>query len=386
MATPIFIGSGFVAKYPEGGGNFWVPLQYILGFREAGIDAYWLELLPGSGDDVLDQSRVATFFARTERMGIGGRAIILYDPDGGGGERHELICPSGLSSDVAWSSMRHGVLINLANSIPAGFRATFAYSVLCDIDPGMMQLWSAEWGMGVGEHDVYLTIGQNIGRPDCPVPTAGVEWHRLWPAVHLPAWPRQSGRGRRYTTVTQWWNGNHGYDVIGGELYDHNKRNSFLEFTDMPRLSELALELAANITPDEVEDRDHLTARGWRLVPPHQVARSPLDYRRYIQSSRGEFGCAKPSCVKLSPGWISDRTICYLASGRPCVVQETGAGRHLPQSRGLQFFTTPDEAVEALRAVERDYDRASREARGLAEEFFATAVVVPKLVDIIGLS
>jgi hypothetical protein len=273
-----------------------------------------------------------------------------------------------------------------ANSVPKRHRADFARAVLYDGDPGMMQLWSIQWGMGVGEHDAYLTVGKRIGEPDCPIPTLGVAWQHIWPAVHLPQWPSTPASGTRYTTITQWWNGNSRYDVIDGEIYDHNKRNGFLSFIDMPLLTGLEMELAANITPGETEDRALLAANRWRLVHPHNVAGDPWSYRRYIQASRGEFSCAKPSYVKTAPGWMSDRTVCYLASGRPCVVQATGAESYLPRSLGLQFFHTKAEAAEALRAVECDYQRAAHEARRLAEDIFATDVIIPQLINILGLS
>jgi hypothetical protein len=386
VRASVFVGSRFVAKYPEGGGNFWVPLQYVLGFLGAGVDAYWLEFLLGTGDAERDRHRIATFFAHTERMGIGARAVLLYIPEDCDGGRQELHSPAGRSAGEISARMRHGILINLASSIPSQCRAEFAFTVLYDIDPGMFQLWSTQSRMGVGEHDLHCTVGQSIGRPECRVPTSGVDWRPLWPLVHLPSWPRQVTAGRRYTTVTQWWNGGSICDIIDGELYEHSKRATFLEFADIPGLSSLELELAANITPGEVEDRALLAGMGWRLVHPHEVAGTPWQYRHYIQSSRGEFSCAKPSVIKTTPGWISDRTICYLASGRPCVVQAAGAERHLPQSLGLQFFNDKPEAVEALRAVERDYERACREARRLAEAFFATAVVIPKIMKMVGLS
>ncbi len=384
--APIFVGSGFVAQYPKGGGNFWVPLQYVLGLRRLGIDAYWLELLSGTGDAARDRNLIARFVAGTKRLGIADRVLVLYMPDGRESERQEWNYPPSARLREIAARMRDGVLLNLCNSIPAHCRRGFAQSVLYDIDPGMLQLWSTQWSMGVGEHDLYFTVGQSIGRPECPAPTLGVNWHRVWPIVDLPAWPRQFTEGRRYSTITQWWNGDHKYDILGGELYDHNKRTSFLEFVEMPRLSGLELELAANITAEEVEDRALLAENGWRLVQPHDVAGTPWSYRRYIQASRGEFSCAKPSFVKLTPGWISDRTVCYLATGRPCVVQAAGAERHLPRSLGLQFFTTKSEAAEALRSVEKDYERACREARRLAEEFFAAGVVIPRVLEILGVS
>jgi hypothetical protein len=385
VSTPVFVGSRFVANYPQGGGTFWVPLQYVLGLRQHAIDAFWLELLPGEGNASEDRKRITCFLARTERLGLGGRALVLYLPDGLEGDRQELISPKVPPAEII-ARMRQGLLLNLANGIPKRHRADFASTVLYDIDPGMMQLWSTQWGMGVGEHDAYLTIGQRIGEPECPIPAVGVKWHRTWPTVYLPEWPSASDRGARYTTITQWWNGSSRYDIIDGETYDHNKRNSFLSFIDVPLITGLEMELAANITRGETDDRAILAANSWGLVHPHNIASDPWSYRVYIQGSRGEFSCAKPSFVKTAPGWISDRTVCYLASGRPCIVQATGAESYLPRSLGLQFFSTKAEAIEALCAVEGNYARAAHDARRLAEEIFATDIVIPRLIDILDLS
>ena len=113
---------------------------------------------------------------------------------------------------------------------------------------------------------------------------------------------------------------------------------------------------------------------------PAEVAGTPEAFRRYVQGSRGELSAAKLAYVKARPGWVSDRTICYLASGRPCVVEATGAERHLPPSPGLRFFRSLDEAADALRAVEADYAAAARAARRLAEEVFSAEVVLPALL------
>jgi hypothetical protein len=314
--------------------------------------------------------RVDVRFGRRGRHGIEPARLVVADPLG--------------AADIQ-AAMRAGVLLNFNNQIPRACRTAFARTVLYDIDPGMLQLWSRQTDMGIGEHDLYVTIGQSIGESDCSVPDCGVFWHRVWPAVHLPAWPVQQAEGARYTTVTHWWNGNRGYDIFDGELYEHNKRTTFLEYLDLPSRAGLELELAAYITPGEVEDRLALQQHGWRLVEPRRVAGTPWAFRSYVQSSRGEFSCAKPSVLKASPGWVSDRTICYLASGRPCVVQDAGARRHLPDTLGLQSFATQDEAAEALRAAERDRERASRDARMLAEELFSTRVVIPKLIEITGI-
>jgi hypothetical protein len=182
--------------------------------------------------------------------------------------------------------------------------------------------------------------------------------------------------------VTQWWNKS--WVVLDGEVLDGNKRNGFLEFVDLPRRVSVPLELAANIHPSETEDLALLRWRGWHLVDPAEVADTPQAFRFYVQSSRGEFSCAKPAYVRLRPGWVSDRTLCYLASGRPCAVQDTGAEHLLPPCRGLRFFRTLEEAAEALHEVETDYVAAARAARHLAEEVFATSIVLPQLLKVVG--
>jgi hypothetical protein len=289
----------------------------------------------------------------------------------------------GANGDAFGARIRDALLLNLAGSLPADLRADFARTVLFDVDPGPFQLWAGEFDLGVGTHDVHLTIGMNLGAADSPIPLAGVPWQRVWPAVHLPAWPDQGGvGGERYTTVTQWWTNQ--YAFLRGDTYDCNKRPGFVELIDLPAFTPVSLELAANLHPGETEDRALLARHGWRLADPAVVAGTPGAFRRYVQGSRGEFSCAKPAYVKARPGWVSDRTVCYLASGRPCVVQATGAEHHLPASAGLHFFHTRDQAVAALRAVEADYGAACRAARALAEEVFATRVVLPKLLRAAG--
>src|SRR4051794_3784472 len=136
VSTPVFVGSGFVAKYPQGGGNFWVPLQYFLGLRQHAIDAFWLELLSATGNESEDRNRISIFFARAERLGLEGRALVLYLPEGPDSDRQELISPTIPAAEIA-ARMRQGLLLNFANSIPKRHRAGFARAILYDIDPGM---------------------------------------------------------------------------------------------------------------------------------------------------------------------------------------------------------------------------------------------------------
>jgi hypothetical protein len=380
---PVFVGSAFVAKYPTGGGNFWVPLQYLLGLRALGVEAYWLELLWPQADAARARRFLSAFQRHVEALGVADWVTVVFfpynerdDPPG----REEAF---GARAYDVWTRTHAGLLLNLAHSVPASLRGRFGRTALFDIDPGPFQLWAGDTDLGVGSHDAYLTIGQNLGAPDCPVPLGDVPWQRVWPAVHLPAWPVQPAlQAARYTTVTQWWSD--AWTVLGDEVIEGHKRTSFLRVLELPRRGPVPLELAANIHPEETEDRKLLTREGWHLADPALVTGTPEAFRRYVQQSRGEFACAKPSYVRTRPGWVSDRTVCYLASGRPCVVEATGVENHLPSSAGLRFFRTLDEAAECLRAVERDYAAAARAARELAEEVFATRAVLPTILKAAG--
>jgi len=383
VPDPVFVGSAFVAKYPEGGGNFWVPLQWLLGLRAAGRDAWWLEVVWGGGAPARARGFVDGFLRKAAALGVGDRVAVLFLPDGGRDDPPGRIEHLGALDAGAWRARAaHGLLLNLANSVTAPLRQAFARTVLLDVDPGPFQLWARDSDLGVGAHDVHVTIGQHLGAPDSPVPLGGVRWERTWPTVHLPAWPAQPPAPGRWTTVTQWWSGQ--YAVVDGETYDCNKRSGFLRVIDLPRRSGLPLELAANVHPGETEDRALLARHGWTLVDPAVVAGTPEDFRAYVQRSRGELSAAKPAYVRARAGWVSDRTICYLASGRPGVVEATGAEAHLPASPGLRFFTDAAGAADALAAVEADWVAAARAARALAEEVFATSVVVPALLRTVG--
>jgi hypothetical protein len=388
MRDVVFIGTAFVAKYPTGGGSFWVPVQYLLGLRALGIEAYWIDLVWAASDGDVDRARgqVARLLAQAGELGVaewaGAVVCVGSEADVSPPRREERF---GAADGDVWARARDGLLLNVANSVPASLRSRFGRTALFDVDPGQFQLWAREVDLGVGSHDAYVTIGQNLGADDCPVPLDGVPWQRVWPVVHLPAWPVvDSPIDGRYTTVTQWWS-ERTWTVLGDEVIDGSKRTSFLRVLDLPGRVPVALELAANIHPGETDDLRRLDAHGWHRADPAVVAVSPGAFRRYVQGSRGEFSCAKPSYVRTRPGWISDRSVCYLASGRPCVVEATGAERHLPDSPALRFFRTEDEAAEQLRAIERDYGAATRAARALAEEVFATRVVVPQLLEATGL-
>ncbi|MFN8643257.1 MAG: hypothetical protein U0802_16950 [Candidatus Binatia bacterium] len=248
-----------------------------------------------------------------------------------------------------------------------------------DLDPGFTQIWHAGYGadMNLAGHDAHFTVGLNVGRPDCPVPTVGLRWHPLLPPVVLDEWLPIGERRDAYTTVADW----RGYSPIEWRgVWYRQKADELTRIIDLPRRVPVPLELCLAIHPDEPA-LPQLRAGGWRLADPAVEAADVDVYRRYLRRSRGELSVAKHGYVVGNTGWVSDRTACYLAAGRPAVVQDTGAGPHLPLGEGLLTFADADGAIAALAALERDYDRHADAARRLAAAHFEARTVLRRLLD-----
>lgn len=248
---------------------------------------------------------------------------------------------------------------------------------LVDLDPLFTQIgrFAAE---SLAEHHVCFTYGTNIGRPECPIPTAGRSWHPTVPPVVLDLWPyrRQRDANAAFTTVASW--SAYGAVEHAGERYGQ-KDVEFERVSDLPARTSVPLELALAGAGRSVQAR--LRAAGWRLCDAHDVSVAVEAYRAYVIGSLGEFSVAKEGYVKTRSGWISDRSVCYLAAGRPVIVQDTGIGRWLRTGCGLLVFSTVDEAAAALDSVQRDYARHSRAAHSLACSVFSHDIVLPPLIE-----
>jgi hypothetical protein len=86
-------------------------------------------------------------------------------------------------------------------------------------------------------------------------------------------------------------------------------------------------------------------------------------------------------CLATRSGWFSDRTECYLASGRPALVQDTGWSAHLAHGVGLLPFSSPDEALAGIDRINRDYAAHARQAREIAAEYFDASRVLTRLLE-----
>src|SRR5213594_2820130 len=346
--------------FPQGGGHLWAYLNWALGLRALGCQAIWLEGVVPSTPTRKVQANIAALKRSLAPYGF-AESVALYSSSWGGEPLPPGVAEGCLGLDEACEA---DLLLNLAFGIPPEVVRRFPRTALVDIDLGQTQIWISEKEMDIARHDVYFTIGETVGQPGALFPDCGLTWCYTPPAVFLPAWPvTPADSAAPYTTVTTWWGG---WMVFRGESYGNRKRDGFFPFLELPRHTTVPLELAVSyVEPDLAMLRD----QGWRVSDAHTVAATPWDYQRYIQASRGEFSCAKPSCVRLQNAWLSDRTLCYLASGKPAVVQHTGPSLFLPDAAGLFRFRDLEEALRHLETATADYERHSKLARALAEEY-----------------
>ncbi len=361
--------------YPEGGGHLWQCLNWALAFQALGCELIWLEPVSPTIPTHEVQEAAAILKNRLRRYGLSPECLALCSEN-----RRPL--PKGarkgcLDLDAASET---DLLVNQAYYLPREVVGRFRRSALLDVDPGLTQIWMSNGQIKLARHHVYFTTGETVGQAKSLIPDRGLRWHYTPPAVFLPAWPPTLADSTApFTTVSHWYGKE--WVKYAGESYPNNKRNGFWPFLDLPRRTAQSLELALCLDPEEREERLMLQARGWRLRDAEQVASTPWDYQRYIERSRGEFSCCKPSYIRLRTAWIGDRTICYLASAKPCVVQHSGPSSFLPDCSGLFRFRTIEEAARFLEKAISDYERQCRAARALAEEYFDARKVVRGLLE-----
>jgi hypothetical protein len=377
--------AGAIAHHPlGGGGNTWAFLQYVLGFRALGCDTFYVEHIDSAEciDDAWRPSAFATsanaryFQAVCERFGLGGHAALL---DRQGSEH------VGLSRrEVAQVAGETDLFVNLSGRFHfPDVLSKARHRMYVDLDPGFVQIWQEQYGvdMNLGGHEVHVTVGLNLGAPDCPLPTCGIRWQPTLPPVVLAEWSTTAPGGRTYTTIADW----RGYSPVQWHgLWYGQKAEEFVRIIDLPQRAAVALELCLAIHRDE-PDRRRLIEHGWQLTSPRLHAASADSYRTYIMRSRGEFTAVKHGYAAGRTGWFSDRSACYLAAGRPVIMQDTGLAPHIPTGAGLLTFTDVDSAAAALASVESDYARHASAALDFARAHLDARRVLGRLLELVGL-
>jgi hypothetical protein len=346
--------AGIIARYPFGGVT-WCSLMYLLGLRALGHDVFYIE---DTGECVYDPI-------------LNTRAT---DPSYGTSYIHSALEPYGLGdrwSFVNYDGSYHGqsaetvrrycadadLFLNLSGGswFWRDEYARIAKKAFIDSDPAFTQLAIAKaepWYVAFFERfDHLFTFGSNIGTAASSIPVGGFTWHKTWQPVTLEDWQTSASPRNRFTSVMTWQI--ESFTDVGG-----NKDQEFVKYIDLPSKTTQPFELAIN-GPERLL-KDH----GWETVPAMRVSRTPREYRDFIQASRAEFGVAKHTYVATRSGWFSDRTECYLASGRPALVQDTGWTAHLPDGEGLLAFADSEQALAGIEAINADYPRHARARRG----------------------
>ncbi len=376
------IVSGILFWYPLAGVTYQF-LHYLIGLRRLGYDPYYIEdsgrwiYDPRINDTSADASgNVSTVAPILEAYGFADRWAFRGNYPGG-----------------QCYGMTEPQILQLYREADAFMNVTGAQEmreehmacrrrIYVESDPFASQVKVAQGNesmiAALVAHDTLFTFGENIGAPDCDIPLERFTWLPTRQPVVLDLWDHSfSGAGAPYTTITTWHN--EGKNITyRGDTYYWTKDREFEKVIDLPQRKPVPFELAVGVNDKE---RQLLTSHGWRLVDSIGVSRDLDRYRTYIQQSRGEFTVARDQYVRPNTGWSSDRSVCYLAAGRPVITQETGFSKYLPTGKGLFGFRTMDDILAAIDVIESDYEGSCRAAREIAGEYLAAEKVLAKLLQ-----
>jgi hypothetical protein len=374
----VIIFAGALGRFPIGG-HAWTELQYLLGLRELGHDVFFLEEC-GEGswvynwetEETTTDLEYPTDYVRTclDPVGLGERWIYRAGDSCLGMDLEEFreVCA------------RADLFLIRGCAIPL-WRPEYDLPrrrIFIDSDPGFTQFSLASGDSDLTETiarcERLFTIGQLIGTDDCPIPTLGRTWVKTVFPVLLSRWHAVKDSDAEYfTSIMQWQS--YKDAAYKGNRYG-NKASEFPRFIDLPTATRQPFLLA--LTGGQPQE---LASHGWATTVGWVASRTPQNYRDFIRSSRAEFGVAKHGYVKSRGGWFSDRSVCYLASGRPTLVQDTGQSAWLPAGEGLVTFRDRSAALNGVEKINADYDHHCRRARALAEEYFSSDAVLTRLLE-----
>jgi hypothetical protein len=372
MKTTVCL-SASTLNYPKGSGHLWVYLNWALGFLSIGCKVIWLEKIEMGIPEKDLLVYINELKLKLSAFGINHLALWHEDPS-----TNSINIKGCISVEEA--AMQSDILLNQVYGMPGSIVNKFKKKILLDIDPGLLQVWMAKNQIHVADHDFYFTIGETVGKPGSLIPYSGVNWNYIPPCVSLVHWkptkPKPVDPG--FTTISHWSMDE--WEEQDGTIYNNDKRTGFIPYFNLPSLTKVPVELAILFGSD-IKEKGQLEQLGWRVKHSHEVTGTLNDYKSYIQGSLGEFSCVKPSCVVLQNAWLSDRSLCYLASGKPVIVQHTGKSKILPDDAGMFRFRNILEAKKYLEIAVADYDKHCRLARELVEEHFDSKKITAELLS-----
>jgi hypothetical protein len=370
--------AGAIAQRPGRPGHAWVFLSYLRGFRRLGHEVLFIDRL----DSSVPGASAGTALAGSAQARWLGRAM----SQGGFDDRYAALIGDsdqtiGLSRRRLLEELRSSAFLLNVNGFLADeeLLAAAPRRVYLDVDPGFAQIWEAE---GLADsfagHEDFVTVGSNIGAGGCLVPTGERRWITTLPPVVLDCWP-VAPAGSAFTSVGS-WRGPFGPLEHRGVSYGL-RAHEFRRFFELPAQVHAPFEVALEIDPEDARDREALRDGRWTVTDPLKQVASFAAYHRYVRDSMAEISIAKSMYVGTKGGWFSDRSACYLASGKPVIALDTGLRDVLPTGSGLLCFSDLDEAAEAAEEVHANLREHSAAARAIAEEHLDSDVVLGRLLE-----
>jgi hypothetical protein len=379
---------GTLASNPYAG-MAWMHMQITAGLRRLGHDAYYFETTSTWPYDPVRQTMVKDSDYALPYLNEIAESFELGDR---WAYRRSYSDKAwfGLSRSKAEDLLAHAdAVLNVAGATRFSEEGLkIGRLIYFGTDPGHHEIAFSKGDENiralVREHHDYVTYGENIGSADCAIPPLPNLRSKTRQPVLLDLWQGSPPSKPEFTTVANWRQAGRDID-FNAVTYHWSKHHEFLKFIDLPRRIEQPIELATGLANLTRDDRNLLEVNGWRLVDAHPFTTDPWPYRDYVRSSRGEFTVAKDLNVRLRSGWFSERSACYLAAGRPVITQDTGFGTVLPTGSGLFAFNTMDELLAAFESINSDYERHSRAATAIAEEYFKAETVMAGVLEDLGL-
>jgi hypothetical protein len=348
------------------GGSIWVRRSWARALQRLGFDVFLLDELRPDGS-------AAAFTQATQELGVAG--ALLDGDEVHGVDRSELL----ERLDTA------ALLVNLSGHLrDADLLRRPRVRAFVDLDPGYTQIWHAQGhDVGLRGHDHYFSVGMNVGTPACSLPSGGIRWWPIRQPVVLDDWPVLAGDFTAFTTVGS-WRGAFGPVEWEGRCYGP-KAHQFRRYAALPDTVGLPFEAVLAIDAADAPDRRLLESGGWQLRDPREVSTTTA-FAHYVSASGAEFSPAQDVYVSTSSGWFSDRTVRYLASGRPGIVQDTGLATSLPLGEGLLTFDTLRGAAACARDVVARYETHREAARAIAQQFFSPEAALAPLLEASGVT
>jgi hypothetical protein len=384
------IVAGCIANRHLYGGGAWVRRSWAEGLRRLGFDVFYLEhILPEKCVDTAGNQ--ASFESCVNReyfdlvmseFGLTGSCALAY---GDGEDSH-----GAPYNEVLERADDAALLVNISGNLQLDeVKRRIRRKVYIDVDPGWTQVAASTGDLGprLAGHDLYFTIGENVGKPFCPIEMGDVPWGTVRQPVVLDDWPASASMNPTKLTTIATLKGPGPFPraKINGRMYGL-KGDELSTVIDVPSHAPQTFEIAVRRTVHWDDQVAPLLDHGWHVVDASTVSHLPSTFRTYVDQSGGEFSTARGVYVHTLSGWFSDRTIRYLAMGRPALVQDTGFSRNIPTGEGLVAFGTREEAIAGAERIAASYEAHSKAARAIAEEYFDSDTVLGRFAEQIDVS